>query len=282
MPQAASAQAKAGESKGEVRVNPKDGLKYVWIPPGTFMMGSSPGDNECGDNEKPSHHVTISKGFWIGQTEVTVGAYKRFAAGTGKAMPSAPDFNQGWSNEQMPIVKVSWDNAQAYCAWAGGRLPTEAEWEYAARAGSTQARYGDLDEIAWHGSNSGGQAHVVAQKRPNGFGLHDVLGNVWEWVNDWYDEKYYQHSPLQDPPGPASGRYRVLRGGSWDDIPMFFRFLPVSYRDSGLPGFWCSNVGFRCCGEVGLCPNLRNQLRDSSTQKGEDEGAGVHHEPPCV
>ena len=190
---------------GAVRLNPKDGLKYVWIPPGSFEMGCSPGDNECASDEKPPHRVTIAKGFWLGQTEVTVGAYKRFARATGKAMPAAVDFNPGWSNEQMPIVNVSWKDAQEYCTWAGGRLPTEAEWEYAARAGDTASRYGDLGEIAWYADNSGQKTHEVGQKRANSFGLFDMLGNVSEWVNDWYDENYYQNSPSQDPKGPASG-----------------------------------------------------------------------------
>ena len=231
---------------GTVKVNPKDGLKYAWIPPGTFAMKCSPEDRECDGDEKPAHQVTISRGFWIGQTPVTVGAYKRFAAATGQ-MPVAPEFNKGWSNENMPIVNVNWDDAQAYCGWMGGRLPTEAEWEYAARAGSTEVRYGKLDEIAWYVVNSQDQAHEVAQKRPNEFGLYDMLGNVWEWVNDWYDDKYYQNSLSQDPPGPTSGWYRVLRGGFWDSDP---RNVRVSYRVRDYPADRYFNSGFRCGGEV--------------------------------
>lgn len=229
-----------------VRENPKDGLKYVWIPPGTFMMGCSLGDTECVDREKPSHQVTISKGFWIGQTEVTVGAYKRFAAATGRRMPPAPSFNNSWANDNMPIVNVTWNDARDYCTWAGGRLPTEAEWEYAARGGSTEARYGPIDEIAWYDKNSEGQTHEVAQKRANGFGLFDVLGNVWEWVNDGYDEKGYHHRPSQDPSGATSGVYRVLRGGSWLDLP---RLVRVSYRNWYYPASR-DGGGFRCGGEV--------------------------------
>jgi serine/threonine-protein kinase len=260
-----SSPGRAGESKGEAkvnhkdtitfreediiateRVNPKDGLKYMWIPPGSFQMGCSPGDTECDDGEKPPHQVTLTKGFWLGQTEVTVGAYKRFARGTGKAMPKAPSFNPDWSNEQMPIVNVNWADAQAFCAWAGGRLPTDAEWEYAARAGTTQARYGDLDKIAWYNRNSGGQAHAVAQKRANGFGLFDMLGNVWEWVNDWYGENYYQSSPSHDPAGPTSGKLRGLRGGSWFSVPGNIR---LSEHSMGLPGA-DDMKGVRCVGDL--------------------------------
>jgi formylglycine-generating enzyme required for sulfatase activity len=171
----------------------------------------------------------------------------------------------------MPIVDVTWDDAQAYCSWAGGRLPTEAEWEYAARAGSTASRYGDLDGIAWYGDNSGSQRldstrgwnedqanyvkrlkensngmHEVGQKRANEFGLFDMLGNVWEWVNDRYDESYYQNSPFQNPTGPTNGVYWGLRGGSWKEST---RFVRVSYRQRNVPGDW-EYIGFRCGGEV--------------------------------
>lgn len=236
-----------GLRPGETRENPKDGLKYVWIPPGTFTMGCSPSDSECPNNEKPAHEVMISRGFWIGQTPVTVGAYKRFAGATGRHMPPAPPFNNGWENENMPIVVVTWDDAQAYCGWAGARLPTEAEWEYAARGGSTEARYGKLDDIAWYFGNSGEHTHDVAQKRANGFGLYDMLGNVWQWVSDRYDENWYRSSPAQDPQGPASGTPRVVRGGSWVNFP---GEVGVSLRHTLNPTLRFGNVGFRCGGEV--------------------------------
>ena len=230
---------------GPVRENPRDGLKYVWIPPGTFMMGCSPGDPECDDDEKPAHQVSIRKGFWLGQTPVTVAAYKHFAS-SGQ-MPPPPDFNPAWKDQQMPIVNVTWHDADAYCTWARGRLPTEAEWEYAARAGSTEARYGPLDEIAWYLNNSGGRTREVGQKRSNSFGLHDMLGNVWEWLDDRYDEKYYKNSPGGDPPGPSSDQFRVLRGGSWSSRPPVVR---VSNRLRGNPGVRDYNLGFRCVGEL--------------------------------
>jgi formylglycine-generating enzyme required for sulfatase activity len=240
-------QATAHTPVGTLKLNPKDGLKYVWIPPGTFMMGCSPGDTDCGDDEKPSHQVAITRGFWMGQTPVTVGAYKRFARATGHHMPLAPKFNKRWMNENMPIVNVSWNDATAFCGWARGRLPTEAEWEYAARGGSTEARYGNFDEIAWYDQNSGNQTHDVAQKRANSFGLYDMLGNVWEWVNDWYDQNYYPSSPSQDPSGPAGGQYRVLRAGSRDFDP---RDVRVSNRSRFNPAVRLDFFGFRCGGEV--------------------------------
>ena len=235
-----------GRTPGETKVNSRDGLKYVWIPPGTFQMGCSPGDSECEDSEKPPHQVTITKGLWLGQTEVTVGAYKRFAAATGRQMPDAPSFNSGWVDDSMPIVNVSWNVAHDYCMWAGGRLPTEAEWEYAARGGSNEARYGSLDEVAWYDANSGKRTHPMGEKRANAFGFYDVLGNVYEWVNDWYDEKYYQNSPSQDPSGPLSGHERVFRGGSLISTSGDNR---VSTRVRNSPDLWFSSGGFRCGGQ---------------------------------
>jgi len=242
---------KPGPKPGEIWENPKDGLKYVWIPPGSFTMGCSAGDGECASDEKPAHRVTISKGFWIGQTEVTVAAYIRFAEAAGKDMPPAPWFNPYWTYPNMPMANVSWNDSLAYCQWSGGRLPTEAEWEYAARGGSAGARYGGLDEIAWYDKNSSTGARPVAQKRPNGFGLYDMLGNVWEWVNDWYGDDYYRSSPAQDPSGPGSGQYGVRRGGSWFSDPGSVR---VSNRHFFDRSFRTTYDGVRCVGEVAVKP----------------------------
>lgn len=228
---------------GVVKKNPKDGLKYIWIPPGTFRMGCSPGDRDCGIDEIPAHAVALRKGFWIGQTEVTVGAYKRFVQQTGRKMFPAPSINTGWGNDAMPMMEITWDEAQVYCKWAGGRLPTEAEWEYAGRAGSSAVRYGKIDDIAWYFTYGVAETHAVAQKRPNAFGLFDMLGNVWELVNDWYAPDYYPASPSQDPTGPASGTFRVLRGGSWFEHP---RYVKVSYRFRDFPDNRYDTYGFRC------------------------------------
>lgn len=225
---------KSGVSPGTTKRNPKDGLEYVWIPPGQFQMGCSPGDKECYNQEKPAHPVTITRGFWMGRTEVTEAAYNRsvgYSVGSG----------------QMPMVNVSWGEAKTYCEWAGLRLPTEAEWEYAARAGTTEARYGAVDSVAWHSGNSGGKLHPVAGRRPNAWGLYDMLGNAWEWVQDWHEGGYDEGSPSADPPGPRSGTDRSVRGASWSSSPGSVR---VSVRYGNGPAGRDFSLGFRCSGEL--------------------------------
>jgi len=227
---------------GDVKVNPKDNLRYVWIPPGTFQMGCSPADSECNDDEKPAHQVTISSGFWVGQTEVTQEAYQRVMGGN-------PSIFKG---PKLPVANITWDDARSYCQAAGMRLPTEAEWEYAARAGRPESRYGDIDRIAWYSGNTwysgnrGGGTHEVGQKEPNAWRLHDMLGNVWEWVGDWYAE--YTLAAATDPHGPSSGALRVLRGGSWAEVVS--GLARASDRNLVVPASSGDSIGVRCAGNV--------------------------------
>lgn len=189
-------------------VNPKDGLTYIWIPPGSFTMGCSPGDSECRSDESPAHLVQLPEGFWIGQTEVTNAAYYR-------AVPAA-----SFSAEQakLPVIGLSWMDAKNYCTAIGGRLPTEAEWEYAARGGTATSYFGVPAKIAWYGANSGGARHEVATLQANPYGLFDVLGNASEWVADRYYNKYDVEAPaignVEQP--LASNATAVTRGGFWE------------------------------------------------------------------
>lgn len=223
---------------GTTKVNSSDGLAYVWIPPGSFQMGCSRGDVECNPNEKPARSVMITRGFWIGETLVTQAAYQR-------VMNINPSHFHG---EQLPVEFVKWAKAKAYCEAVGGRLPTEAEWEYAARAGSDTPRYGELDSIAWYHKNSDDKTHNVREKQPNRWRLYDMLGNVYEWVSDWYDNKYDAKSPSVDPIGPTQGEHRVVRGGSFSAPAENVR---ASARGWGEPVDWGNGViGFRCAREM--------------------------------
>jgi len=210
------------------------GMKFVLIPAGEFLMGSSDGDS----NERPPHKVRITKPFYLGQYEVTVGQFRQFVSESGYA-----DWNDRWETafpsqtDNHPVVGVSWDAAKAFCDWLSKkehkeyRLPTEAEWEYACRAGSVgKYCFGDdeaaLGEYAWHSGDSGSQTHVVGQKKPNAWALHDMHGNAREWCADWYGSDYYGSSPTDDPKGPSSGAFpllRVVRGGSWSSAARLSR-----------------------------------------------------------
>jgi formylglycine-generating enzyme required for sulfatase activity len=251
--------AKGGEADpaGETWTNPKDGLVYVYIPPGTFQMGCVPGDAECAEIERPTHAVRITEGFWLGRTEVTVGAYKRFCAAAGKGMPAAPLFNPDWQFEDHPIVGVSWEDARNYCAWVGGRLPTEAEREYAARGGKEGAIYPSGNTISHEDANFGQEfccgplsqgkdrwenTAPVGSFEPNGFGLFDMAGNVWEWCADWWWGAYYIESPPADPPGPPSGTARIGRGGGWTSHAWLCR---TSQRSGFEPNKKDTALGFR-------------------------------------
>jgi formylglycine-generating enzyme required for sulfatase activity len=236
------------------------GMKLVLIPAGEFLMGSDKGDDpDAFDDEQPRHRVRITRPFYLGLTEVTQGQYR---AVTGQN-PS----NFKGSND-LPVEQVSWNDAIAFCnklseleglrpyyqfgAGAesdgeGYRLPTEAEWEYACRAGNP-ARYSfgadpaGLGDYAWFDGNSGKQTHPVGQKRPNAFGLFDMHGNVYEWCWDGYDAKYYEQSPTDDPRGPSGPSGRVIRGGSWGYYP---RLARSADRNGFAPGLRNILLGFR-------------------------------------
>jgi formylglycine-generating enzyme required for sulfatase activity len=209
------------------------GMKLVWIPAGEFMMGSPMSEAQRHSTEGPQHRVRISKGFWMGAYEVT---QQEYLAVTGNN-PSIFD---------LPVESVSWEDAQGFCRRLSQkdgrtyRLPTEAEWEYACRGGTTGPYAGDLEAMAWHRENSGDRTHRVGQKRPNAFGVYDMHGNVFEWCQNWHGD--YASSPEVDPQGPAGGSYRVLRGGSWGTDP---RLCRSAVRVGSTPDGGNSEVGFR-------------------------------------
>lgn len=243
---------------------PVEGM--VFIRGGCYEMGDTFGDGEI--NEKPVHEVCVDD-FQMGKSEVTVGAFRAFVAATGYRTEAETDggcyyYDDGkWKKDaeknwrrpggfsqtdKDPVGCVSWNDATKYVSWKkkttgkGYRLPTEAEWEYAARSGGKKEKYAGissqsaLGDYAWYRGNANKKSHPVGEKRPNGLGLYDMTGNVWEWVSDWHDN--YKLSPT----GPSGGPYRVLRGGSWSDRPQYLR---ASYRYGGTPSYRVSLIGFR-------------------------------------
>ena len=250
-------------------------MTLVRIEPGSFLMGTTKEQidqllrlfpdfqREWFDNEQPQHRVQITRPFFLGTHPVTQGQYQAI-------MGSNPSHFKG--SDDLPVESVSWLDAVSFCnkmsekdkrtpfyringtevADVGGngyRLPTEAEWEYACRAGSTTLfPFGDdagkLGEHAWFSDNSDSKTHPVGQKRPNAWGLYDMLGNVWEWCADWYDAKYYASSPsvAVDPPGPPKAAIRVFRGGCWYNFP---RRCRSAFRDWDAPDYRSNDLGFR-------------------------------------
>ncbi|MCU0293793.1 MAG: SUMF1/EgtB/PvdO family nonheme iron enzyme [Thermoanaerobaculaceae bacterium] len=246
---------------GERRRFGPTSTERAYIPAGSFAMGCVEPDSSCSADEKPVHWVTVSRGYWMDISEVTVGSYRVFAQATGGVEPSPVEFAQG---DDHPVVAVTWNEADAFCRWTGGRLPSEAEWEYAARGGRDGLIYpwgNSLShEEANYGTDSccGGLAQgrdrwqhtsPVGSFAPNGYGLVDMAGNVWEWVGDWYGSGYYETSPGTDPKGSGRGLMRrVMRGGSWYNGPAKLR---VSLRGYAGPRDRNIATGFRCAGDDG-------------------------------
>ncbi len=194
-------------------------LELVWIKPGTFTMGSPPDEPGRNKAEGPQMTVTLTKGFWLGKTTVTQAQYEALIGSNPSTFKDA--------GPNAPVEHVSWIDAMAFCQKLNDReraagllpagyaytLPTEAQWEYACRAGTTGLYAGNPEAMAWHKENSGETTHPVAQKQPNAWGLYDMYGNVLQWCFDWYGD--YPGGAVTDPVGPGHGYFRMARGGSW-------------------------------------------------------------------
>jgi len=234
-----------------------EGCDMAEIPAGCFDMGDHFGVEGWWD-ELPVHNVCISA-FGMDRNEVTNAKYEQCVdagACTDPASSSSvtrPSYYGNPTYDDFPVIQVDWVQAKDYCTWAGKRLPTEAEWEYAARGGLAGKRYPWGDTIGGEDANyldSGdpwdNDTSPVGTYAANGYGLHDMAGDVWEWVNDWYQVDYYTVSPTNDPTGPASGTYRVLRGGSWVAptnllrVSTRFPYDPVNVHDIWVFGFRCA------------------------------------------
>jgi formylglycine-generating enzyme required for sulfatase activity len=252
--------------------------------------------------EAPKHRVRITKPFWFGVHEVTRGQFRRFVDERGYKTEAERDgkggyglidgqwaqdprfvWNQDLGFEQAddhPVVNVSWNDVTAFCAWLSekegsqSQLPTEAQWEYACRAGTTTTWYsgddeGELEAHAWFSSNAERKSHPVGQKSPNAWGLDDMHGNVWEWCQDWWGDSYYATSPMDDPPGATGGSPRVYRGGGWDYDPSRGR---ASYRAWDAPGCRAVHHGFRLA--------MPLPLAGSGGPSPPPSGPGVSPNPP--
>lgn len=251
-------------------------------------------------DEYPQHRVQITHAFWLGRFDVTVGQFRQFVSETGYVTEAEADGEGGWGyspatrriegrnpryswrytgyaqSDHHPVVNVSYNDAQAFLAWLSRRdgrsyrLPTEAEWEYANRAGqqmrysnsndsgdipkfaraldlSRHHEFGHVQELEIDANDPTAFPIPVGNLEPNGFGLYDMNGNVWQWVSDWYSDTYYAESPQKDPPGPASGDRKVRRGGAWNSFPIWLR---SSFRNWNTPNSRCANLGFRVAADL--------------------------------
>jgi len=221
-----------------------DTANMVLIAAGEFLMGSDPGKPE----EKPVHKVYLDA-YWIDKYEVTFNKYDKFCEVTGRKKPS----DERWGRDNRPVINVSWDDAAAYSKWVGKRLPTEAEWEKACRAGSTgEYCFGNnkskLSDYAWY-FYSEEKTQPVGTKKPNSWEIYDMHGNVWEWCADWYNENYYKNSPYKNPTGPNRGECRVVRGGYYGH-PAEFVCRSACRYGINKPDRKRENIGFRCAADV--------------------------------
>ncbi len=247
----------------EKEVKGKDGAPMVLIPEGSFPMGVPHGDRDGGRDEYPRHDVFVND-FYIDKFELTNGRYLEFVKATKHRIPQNPKnaTRNLWEGDTItesladrPVVNVDWADAQAYCQWAGKRLPTEAEWEKAAK-GTADRRFpwGNVEPTNKH-LNFNQQWIGEKTLMPVGsyelgkspFGVYDMAGNVWEWVNDWYDAKYYERSPAKNPVGPESGTKRVLRGSGWQNETPTVRIFTRVDSD---PTIRNESTGFRCAMDV--------------------------------
>ncbi|MBN7799702.1 SUMF1/EgtB/PvdO family nonheme iron enzyme [Algoriphagus aestuariicola] len=273
------------KSPSVIRFNPLDSTELVYIPSGEFIMGSdsaelaqiwkkfdwNPEELDFTRSERPAHRVRLD-GFWMYSTLVSVAQYRAFAQSKNFSLPEPPSY--GWKDDN-PIVNVTWEEASFYCECQGGRLPTEAEWEYAARAGNTGLRgnprtvftWGDqlpstsianladktflesryYDHPNFHGFDQYSDGYATASPAkaypPNAFGLYDMAGNVLEWCDDWYSESYPTDSLSINPKGPEAGTRKVLRGGAFDTTPTITR---IARRLGNYPSIKHEEKGFRC------------------------------------
>lgn len=247
----------------EKEVKGKDGVPMVLIPEGSFPMGVPHGDRDGGRDEYPRHDVFVNN-FYIDKFELTNSRYLEFVKATNHRIPQNPKnaTRNLWQGDTItesladrPVVNVDWADANAYCQWAGKRLPTEAEWEKAAK-GTADRRFpwGNVEPTNKH-LNFNQQWIGEKTLMPVGsyelgkspFGVYDMAGNVWEWVNDWYDAKYYEKSPAKNPTGPETGTKRVLRGSGWQNETPTVRIFTRVDSD---PTIRNESTGFRCAMDV--------------------------------